>query len=209
MTDINFDKRLFPLIKESGYLPEGYWVPEADRPKPLPPADSLPPDSSYQRRLARQVVEHPPERIIEVGSLLGSTIISMLLNCDASAVCIDKFMRNSRQQLEKNLKEFGLLSRVVIMTGDSKKLLPVIMTAYKPDLVHIDGDHRYSGALSDMSNATYLTVPAKWVVVHDLVDRGVAAAWAKWHKSVPARGKWNTHIEKDVYNHPGFLELLK
>lgn len=206
MVDVKFSKRLLAIIAASGYPATGYWVPEADRPKPLPPPETLPVDSSYQLWLAKLAATKKPRRIVEVGARLGSTIISMLLNCKASAVCIDCFVNNKRVELEKNLDDFGLLERVVIIDGDSRQQLPAIMACYKPDLVHIDGDHSYAVVLSDMVNATEVAVPPKWIAMHDLICTDVAAAWDCWH-TLLHKHKWHAGIAKDIHNYPGFLEL--
>lgn len=206
MADINFDKRLLPIITASGYPPMGYWVPMEDRKQPLPPPDTLPPETSYHLWLAKLCLDTQPKRILEIGTRLGSSIIAMLMNCNASAVCIDIFMDNSRQELEKNLTEFELLPRAVIMTGDSMQLLPSVMAAYCPDLVHIDGDHNYHVVLHDLTAAANADPPPDRIVMHDLINKPTVAAWDCWHSFQAKRWEWNASIYHDIHNYPGLLE---
>jgi len=45
------------------------------------------------------------------------------------------------------------------------------------DLIFIDGDHRYEGALADLQNIKALSSCATVIVMDDVDDKRVAAAW--------------------------------
>lgn len=73
------------------------------------------------------------------------------------------------------------MRRVVLVTGDSKVILPGL--CHRFDMVFIDGDHSEEGCLADLNNCQHLLKPSTLVLVDDLkhpTHSYLYAAVEKW-----------------------------
>src|SRR3990167_2005662 len=132
-----------------------------------------------------------PETVVEIGSFIGYSSI-----CFAQAIednnqkdgvvyAIDLFqphpknplflkqdIDNQLQLAENNAKKAGLEHRIVFMKGYShelaKDLLPKIGAI---DILFIDGDHTYKGALSDYNNYHTKVKKHGLIIFHDIYPK--------------------------------------
>lgn len=78
-----------------------------------------------------------PLRILEIGTNVGLTAITMLLNSKRSVVDTIEIDEEKIKKAKKNCKAFGVLDRVRFFCGDASKIIPLIDCKY--DLIFLDG----------------------------------------------------------------------
>ena len=118
-------------------------------------------------------------RIAEIGRFKGGStfIIANAMGPGSSLVSYDLHvaLRDDLQgpdldrELEGALARYGLTDRVRLVVGDSRT---VELPEPGLDLLFIDGDHSYEGALGDLLRWSPLVRTGGHVVLHDVVDRG-------------------------------------
>ncbi len=121
-----------------------------------------------------------PNTVVEVGSYAGGTAVgwarAMVENGVGKLFCIDLDVYSKGTYPEvtrRNVLRAGLPeSRFELLNGNSKDMLPALCSRLKDsvDIVLIDGDHTYEGALTDIQNGLPLLRPGGLLLVHD-VDR--------------------------------------
>lgn len=106
--------------------------------------------------------------------------------------------RGSHEHVAALLRNIGWPGRVLWLDGRSQETLPELsMRVPTPtfDLVHIDGDHSYDGALADLRNCWPLTTAA--MIVHDVdlvadvrraVEQFSAESWLVWSHHTGGHG---------------------
>lgn len=130
-------------------------------------------------------------RILEIGSWCGcsSVILGRVARAhDGKLVCVDwwrgrtgeraiwlEHLTNPYRQFRKRVMEAGLDNTVVSMRGRSETILP-LLAEKSFDLIFIDADHRYTGALSDMTHAKRLIKPGGIICGHDCEMRPTPAS---------------------------------
>ena len=99
---------------------------------------------------------YAPKSIYEIGNRFGYSAIALMMGapktCQFHGLDIEQGIHggspNSGKILKKNLRSMKLLGRCNLIKGDSQQMDRI---DGHMDLVHIDGDHTYRGALHDMS----------------------------------------------------------
>ena len=83
------------------------------------------------------IKEHNPAKILEVGTLVGYSAIRMarLLRQDGRITCVE-LSPEFAKIAESNIEKAGLGSRVQVLVGDAKKVLPTVKGSY--DMVFLD-----------------------------------------------------------------------
>ena len=72
-------------------------------------------------------------------------------------------------ELTAALERYGLAGKVHLVVGDSRKVEP---PAARIELLFIDGDHSYAGAMADYERWNGLVQPGGQLLFHDAVDAG-------------------------------------
>jgi len=121
-----------------------------------------------------------PDQILEVGTYAGGTAIgwgrAILENKKGKLISVDSdvYSRGTFPDVTRaNLRTLGLPDTAFeLIAGDSKQVLPSLKGPYTNafDLVLVDGDHTYEGALRDIENCIPLVKKGGLLLVHD-VDR--------------------------------------
>lgn len=159
---------------------------------PLPEFEGAP---NYQLKNNGRGKDHPrygrfvyalarhyrPKYIVEVGTFAGGTAVGFANaineNGYGKLICVDQDSYSNGtfpQVVKRNLARVGFSeSKLQLCCGDSKEWLPKLTETLEErvDIVLIDGDHTYDGALADLKNAVPLVRPDGFILVHD-VDRG-------------------------------------
>jgi predicted O-methyltransferase YrrM len=117
---------------------------------------------------------------VEVGTFAGGTAVgfanAIKENGHGKLICVDQDSYSNGtfpQMVKHNLARLNFPeSQLQLCCGDSKEWLPKLTETLKAkaDIVLIDGDHTYEGALADLKNAVPLVKPGGFILVHD-VDR--------------------------------------
>jgi len=118
-------------------------------------------------------------RIVEIGRFKGGStfIIANAMAPGSSVVSYDLHvaLRDDLQgpaldrELEDALARYGLTEGVRLVVGDSRT---VELPEPGLDLLFVDGDHTYEGAIGDLRRWSPLVRPGGHVVLHDAVDTG-------------------------------------
>lgn len=118
-----------------------------------------------------------PARVIEIGTSAGRSaewLAAAALDCSSECriVCVDKWGHSHGGKAEgpglakARLRLANVLRAVEFVSADSHKWLPK-QEAKSADIVWVDGDHSYEGAMADVVQAR--RVASRLVIVHDTV----------------------------------------
>jgi len=134
----------------------------------------------YGRFVYALARHYQPERIVEIGTFAGGTAVgfgrALTENGAGQLICVDQdsYSRGTFPEVaQRNLERVGVPeSQFRLCCGDSKQWLPKLGREFpgQIDLLLVDGDHTYEGALADLRNSLPLMRPGGLVLVHD-VDR--------------------------------------
>lgn len=121
--------------------------------------------------------------VLEIGSAHGWSTVNMAQVAD-SVVAVDPHVmeapdaaEDSLMLLRRNLSVTGLGSKVCVMLGWSRDVLPRLRGTFGG--LFVDGDHSREGCLFDLTAGWQLLVPGGFLAVHDYQEwhcRGVAPA---------------------------------
>jgi predicted O-methyltransferase YrrM len=104
-------------------------------------------------------------KILEIGTYMGTSVISMLKHLPGStAVVIDcwdnssgdpiineKELKNDAERIfDENVTKMGVGDRIIKIKGDSRKVLPNLNEMF--DFIYIDGSHACLDVMIDMIN---------------------------------------------------------
>lgn len=134
----------------------------------------------YGRFVYSLARHYRPDLIVEVGSFAGGTAVgfasALRENGGGKLICVDHdtYSKGTFPEVtRRNLQRTGIPdSQFELCAADSREWLPKAERDLggKVDIVLIDGDHRYEGALADITDALPLLRPGGLMLVHD-VDR--------------------------------------
>lgn len=134
----------------------------------------------YGRFVYALARHYKPEFIVEVGTFAGGTAVGFAnainQNGRGKLICVDQDSYSNGtfpQVVKRNLSRVGFSeSKLQLCCGDSKEWLPKLAEDLKEqvEIVLVDGDHTYEGAVADLTNAVPLVKPGGFILVHD-VDR--------------------------------------
>jgi hypothetical protein len=116
---------------------------------------------------------------VQEGNSLASVVQANLQGLRRIALCDTWGLhhggtgRNGHEHIDTMLKEMGYDGDVLYLDGPSAEQIP-LLHGQRFDLVHVDGDHTFGGALTDMLNAGPLA--NRRMVVHDIFFPAVADA---------------------------------
>ena len=109
-----------------------------------------------------------PKRYLEIGTFQGGSALLVAAAMDAANIegtllCIDpapKISEENWRRLEK---------RTILLTGSSPQILPEALrqAGGKFDLILIDGDHSYEGAMSDAEGVLPFLAEDGYIFFHD------------------------------------------
>ncbi len=104
-------------------------------------------DKSFEI-LLETVKELKPKSILEVGTNVGVSSVSMLLACGNAHLTGIEIEEDKVRQAKENFKEFGVEDRAKIFTGDASEIIPLLSGKY--DFIFLDGPkgHYYEHALN-------------------------------------------------------------
>ncbi len=135
----------------------------------------------YARFVYALARHYRPEYVVEVGTFAGGTAVgfakALIENDRGQLICVDQDSYSSGtfpHIVRRNLQRVGLPeSRVQLCCGDSKEWLPRLSYQLpgQVDILLVDGDHSYEGAMTDLTNALPLLKPGGMILVHDLDRR--------------------------------------
>ncbi|HUG66469.1 MAG TPA: class I SAM-dependent methyltransferase [Pirellulaceae bacterium] len=203
---------------------------------PLPEFEGAP---NYQLKNNGRGKDHPrygrfvyalarhyrPSYIVEVGTFAGGTAVGFAKaineNGRGKLICVDQDSYSNGtfpQVVKRNLARVGFSeSKLQLCCGDSKEWLPTLAKTLKGkvDIVLVDGDHTYDGALADLKNAVPLVKPGGFILVHDVdrnrrMDEATAEhphpVYEAFHRLV-ADQQLNWCILKFIRKHLGIIQV--
>lgn len=183
---------------------EAAWrVDEEQLAKVNPPDYASGVNPGDQRALYSLVHALRPERILEVGTHIGSSTLAMALACRRSAsnvispTILSVDIRDVNDEKTKpwayfgsdaspheKLRQLALDGLVEFQVGDSVKVLSEQETCF--DFVFLDGSHRAPAVYREIPAAIRALAPGGLVVMHDVFPDGQAL----WPGSRPGAGPW-------------------
>lgn len=108
------------------------------------------------------------KRILEIGVHgAHSLLVCLIASPEARITCVDICHWTHVEKCVAYLQTH-FPDRIAFIKGDSASVLPSITETF--DLVHVDGDHSYEGAKSDMVHAHRLSHPETSFVIDDFCD---------------------------------------
>ncbi|MBR1983121.1 MAG: class I SAM-dependent methyltransferase [Clostridia bacterium] len=87
--------------------------------------------------LLKTIKEKRPKKILEVGTNVGLSSVSMLLTSKTSTLTGIEIDEDTKHQAEENYKAFGVSDRAKIFLGDASEIIPVLTGGY--DFIFLDG----------------------------------------------------------------------
>ena len=93
-------------------------------------------EQSYQL-LLKTIVQVQPKKILEIGTNLGLSGISMLLTCGGATLSGIEIDEEKIVKAEKNYIYFGVRDRAKIFRGDAGEIIPLLTGKY--DFIFLDG----------------------------------------------------------------------
>ena len=143
--------------------------------------------------------------LVEIGAEYGRSAAAMAQATAGMATTIysvDLFPGDLLDHHRDNLRRAGLDAQTQQIVGDSKTVpIPDVITQDGIDLLFIDGDHTYEGALADLVRWTPLVKEAGILLVHDCacatnpsphyLHFEVARALYKWFTEIYP-GQWES-----------------
>ena len=203
---------------------------------PLPEFEGAP---NYQLKKNGRGKDHPrygrfvyalarhykPEFVVEVGTFAGGTAVGFASaineNGRGKLICVDQDSYSNGtfpQVVKRNLARLRFPdSNLQLCCGDSRTWLPKLAETMreKAEIVLIDGDHTYDGALADLRNAVPLVKPGGFILVHDVdrsrrMDEATAEhphpVYEAFHDLV-AENQFNWCILKFIRKHLGIIRV--
>lgn len=112
-----------------------------------------------------------PKSVVEIGTLLGYSLATMLLAAPGITrvtwVDNEQYLSGSNDLASKNLDWLRTTMRLKFEWSWCREIRPHMTALAGPDLVHIDGDHTYGGKMRDLVVAFDFLRP-KVVLVDDV-----------------------------------------
>ena len=132
----------------------------------------------YGRFVYALARHYQPERVVEIGTFAGGTAVgfgrALIENGTGELICVDQdsYSRGTFPEVaQRNLERVGVPeSQFRLCCGDSKQWLPRLAHQFPEqiDLLLVDGDHTFEGALTDLRNSLPLMRPGGLILVHDV-----------------------------------------
>ena len=112
--------------------------------------------------------------VLEVGVHGGHSLLLVLLASPETRItCVDTCAWTHTAKCVEYLQTH-FPGRITLIKGDSRAVLPLIQAVY--DLVHVDGEHTYQGAKTDMEHALRLSHSKTSFIIDDFAVEGIKAA---------------------------------
>jgi caffeoyl-CoA O-methyltransferase len=94
--------------------------------------------------LAGEVRKAMPERVIEVGTLIGYSAILIGRELDANAEIVSMEVHADEAELAKqNIKKAGLPMKVSVLVGDAKEVIPTLLGMFDFAFIDAEKDEYY------------------------------------------------------------------
>jgi predicted O-methyltransferase YrrM len=149
----------------------------------------------------RHVQASKPRVVVEIGVEAGATHVLLAQACESieTTIAVDLFVYNEPRI--RRLVPEGVRTHVIL--GDSRDPLTVrrvddALGGRPIDLLFIDGDHSFTGALGDFRTYASRTRPGGLIAFHDIVADGAirtGSATGAYAGEVP----WLWHVLKRQY----------
>ena len=131
-------------------------------------------NASLYEFLAGHCRKHGIRSYLEIGTRDGDSLRVVIENSPEldRIVCCDTWGseyggsgRGSDDHIHRMLAELLYVGNLACLTGHSKQTVPALKGPF--DLVLVDGDHSYAGAMADLENVWPLVSRGGCVVFHD------------------------------------------
>lgn len=87
--------------------------------------------------LLKTIREKHPKKILEVGTNVGLSSVSMLLASETSTLTGIEIDEETKRKAEEHYKMFGVHDRAKIFLGDASEIIPILSAGY--DFIFLDG----------------------------------------------------------------------
>ena len=138
-----------------------------------------------------------PESYLEIGVQEGNSLnlviehskkLNKIVLCDTWQGEFGGTSRGSNEHIKNRFKNH--LDKITFLDGDSKLQIPKLTEKF--DLIHVDGDHSYEGAMLDLNNCFNLLNKDGFLVFDDITHpshRDLLVCAEEFHKNHPALKK--------------------
>jgi tetratricopeptide (TPR) repeat protein/cephalosporin hydroxylase len=148
--------------------------------------DDLPAGGGHKQIFERTLALAKPQRILEIGTYAGRSLIEMMKRCpDSTGVAIDTWKNYDEEGISilkniqdnrieelfyANVKQVGMTHRITALKGDSAdRLMELIEQKQRFDFIYVDGSHTCLDCYTDMVLAWKLLVPGGTLAVDDVL----------------------------------------
>lgn len=156
-------------------------------------------ETTAERALLTKYAQRVPVNgtIVEIGAEFGlsAALLASASHPTVRVHSVDLFPPDTLNQYRMNLTAAKLIHRVVAIQADSRLYWRVFEKRPPIDLLFVDGDHSYEGALSDLVHWSPLVKPGGFMLVHDCacqtnalphkLHHEVSRAIATWQETCP------------------------
>ena len=127
-------------------------------------------------RLAEMVQALKPQRILEIGTARGGTLLIWTAIASERVITCDLRNMDVQRELLEALPPPGSECRVTLISGDShtqafRRRIAETLDGERVDFLFIDGDHRVEGVTQDYENFKGFVRPGGLIAFHDIVER--------------------------------------
>jgi predicted O-methyltransferase YrrM len=154
---------------------------------------------------------YKPKKYLEIGVRLGySMAMVATVSPETSIVGVDMWITNyggdpqtGPEGVEDQIKKLGHTGSLRFLNGNSHTILPEYFANHPKeffDLILVDGDHVYEGAMQDLRDTLSHLAPGGFLVFDDLNEARLMRAWEDIQKEAPQFEYYAQGIVGLIYN---------